>query len=160
MILPLWRFIDWRRPPLLLQPAIYILVPRSNIPFQGRTVWVESAATELLKDSEFPRDGFESNGGVVHCRSRIQYAYRREGTLLNISHSTIVLGVTSCLPPRCLFEDSPADIEFDPQSTMEGTVHGSERECSFHIFNGRLFSIIMNLDNRHLCLILPAQGPI
>lgn len=56
-----WRS-DLKKTAITLAPTIYTLVPPSNIPFQERTAWVESAATELLKISEFLRDGFDSNG--------------------------------------------------------------------------------------------------
>ncbi|KAG2749221.1 hypothetical protein P692DRAFT_20467922 [Suillus brevipes Sb2] len=56
-----WRS-DLKKTAITLAPTVYTLVPPSNIPFQERTAWVESAATELLKISEFLRDGFDSNG--------------------------------------------------------------------------------------------------
>lgn len=58
-----WRS-DLKKTAITLAPTVYTLVPPSNIPFQERTAWVESAATELLKISEFLRDGFDSNGNT------------------------------------------------------------------------------------------------
>lgn len=56
-----WRY-ELKKTAVALAPVIYPLVPPSNIPFQERTAWVESAATELLRISEFLRDGLDENG--------------------------------------------------------------------------------------------------
>ncbi|KAG1847694.1 hypothetical protein DFJ58DRAFT_730105 [Suillus subalutaceus] len=56
-----WRS-DLKKTVASIVPSMYDLIPPSHVPPQQRAAWVEEAATELLKDAIFLRNGVDENG--------------------------------------------------------------------------------------------------
>ncbi|KAG1813426.1 hypothetical protein DFJ58DRAFT_740106 [Suillus subalutaceus] len=54
--LSMWRS-DLKKTVASIVPSMYDLIPPSHVPPQQRAAWVEEAATELLKDAIFLRNG-------------------------------------------------------------------------------------------------------
>ncbi|KAG1819136.1 uncharacterized protein BJ212DRAFT_1479246 [Suillus subaureus] len=53
---------DLKKIAISIMPSMYNLIPPAEVPPQARTAWVENAASELLDESFFLRDGVDDLG--------------------------------------------------------------------------------------------------